>query len=378
MAVKNDKPSSPRRWLDSQTGIPGSSTNSVAADWHYRGWKHTKGENFSPLPFRGYRCYGNLVRGIKPALPPGYVTSPTFEDGFYFNRLWAEAPSLPQEVILAQNRAWDRLMDKVKGDTSSLAAAAAERRETFDMVANRVMGLYRAYKALRKGDFRRFLRELSVDPKRKHRSRVRTGANEAAGIWLEYWFGWSPTIQDIGSAIFALDVNPVLSSVVERAGSSVNLPDVTWDKGDRVMFDSGRGVVRHGARFTLVNSNLFLANRLGLVNPVSVAWELVPFSFVVDWFSHLGSYLQSFTDLAGLDVSDQWSVRWVRCTSTGRYFRPSVPANYCEAQWRWYYTFRDTALFHPLPVRPRLLNFGHSNTRAATAVSLLTSLFLKG
>lgn len=39
---------------------------------------------------------------------------------------------------------------------------------------------------------------------------------------------------------------------------------------------------------------LSLARSLGLANPAAVAWEVVPYSFVVDWFLPVGSYLSAW------------------------------------------------------------------------------------
>lgn len=41
-------------------------------------------------------------------------------------------------------------------------------------------------------------------------------------------------------------------------------------------------------------------NQLGLVNPASLAWELIPWSFVVDWFIPIGPLLSVLTAPAGL------------------------------------------------------------------------------
>ena len=126
----------------------------------------------------------------------------------------------------------------------------------------------------------------------------------------------------------------------------------------------------------ITNPNLLLANRLGLVNPLSVAWELVPFSFVVDWFSGVGNVLDGYTDLLGLSVVDTYSVRYLRGRVTGSYYERFNPGNRCECLWRAGYVRRSTSLSKPVATYPKLSNFGHSITRAATAVSLLTAVFL--
>lgn len=381
MPTSNTRPLQQTRFHDSQTGVASSANGSV------RTWKYFEGQKRSAADPRGLplKYYGrNIASGavIRKAEPTISGNTPTPLDGTTNPLIdTAYTDSDPSQVTLAKNRSWDKLLEKIRGDTSALGTAALEGREAFEMVADRVTGLYRAYRALRKGDFRRFLRELSCEPKRKHRSVVRTASNEASGLWLEYWFGWSPTVQDIGSAAIALSVNPVLASVKERGTASFHIRDQrSWASGISARKHSTvvHGLVRQGAEFRLTNANLFLASRLGLVNPVAIAWELVPFSFVVDWFTRFGSYLEGFTDLAGLEVVRPWSATFAKIETTGEYWMTYDPGNRCVCRWRSYNLKRTTSLIRPVPVTPRLVNFGDSVTRAATAVSLLNVLFLKG
>jgi hypothetical protein len=39
---------------------------------------------------------------------------------------------------------------------------------------------------------------------------------------------------------------------------------------------------------------------LGLTNPLAIAWELVPFSFVLDWLVPVGTWLQSLDATLGV------------------------------------------------------------------------------
>jgi hypothetical protein len=62
--------------------------------------------------------------------------------------------------------------------------------------------------------------------------------------------------------------------------------------------------VRMGLNVRVKNSDLFLANQLGLVNPVQMINEALMFSFVVDWFSNLSQVISQMTDFVGLETSD--------------------------------------------------------------------------
>jgi len=41
---------------------------------------------------------------------------------------------------------------------------------------------------------------------------------------------------------------------------------------------------------------------LGLYDPLSVAWELVPFSFVADWFIPIGTYLDNLAAIPNISA----------------------------------------------------------------------------
>jgi hypothetical protein len=51
----------------------------------------------------------------------------------------------------------------------------------------------------------------------------------------------------------------------------------------------------------IANQTVRRAVALGVANPASIAWELVPYSFVVDWFVPVGNTLEAMTATAGLD-----------------------------------------------------------------------------
>lgn len=52
----------------------------------------------------------------------------------------------------------------------------------------------------------------------------------------------------------------------------------------------------------LTNPHLSAVQQLGLTNPALIAWELIPFSFVFDWFISVGDFLEASTALSGVHV----------------------------------------------------------------------------
>lgn len=134
--------------------------------------------------------------------------------------------------------------------------------------------------------------------------------NAAARKYLEYVYGWRPLMQDIHDLIARGKEKaqaPLLlsaSTSTERggAGPSFSYEDYSTKEVSRystVNF-SDRVNCTLVARVDPEYAGVRALNQLGLVNPLSLAWELVPFSFVIDWVLPIGSVLQSYTAPAGL------------------------------------------------------------------------------
>ena len=67
-------------------------------------------------------------------------------------------------------------------------------------------------------------------------------------------------------------------------------------------------IVGSGTRITKVkiyakvrSKELYALTGLGLADPVQVAWALTPFSFVIDWFLPVGSFIEGIGATKGLD-----------------------------------------------------------------------------
>lgn len=350
--------------------------------YDYGQGKTRTNESFdTQFPYFFRKSSGYVVRRA-PRATPGY--GPSAFDGSIPN-FGLNADKYHPYLSKARNQAWSKFVDRARGDSADLGVMLGEGKEAFNMVADRMIGLRKSYKALRRGDFRRFLRELSVDPKRKHRSKIRSTAAEASGLWLEYWFGWKPFTQGIFDALGVV-TGPGTSGRRRVHGvAKVIVPFASKQTGSnsdnycRVMSFEGVGFVKQGATVFVESENLLLLNKLGLINPAAVAWELVPFSFVVDWFTRAGDVINGWTDLVGVGVERPYSTFYLKGTVRGEYGRRSLDGpgpNIAVLEWRAGSGTRYDSLSSPVATVPRLLNYGNSQTRAATAASLLTQLFL--
>ena len=99
-----------------------------------------------------------------------------------------------------------------------------------------------------------------------------------------------------------LDAGFSVGRVIGRAKK--RFVDVTKPSGLYGNFTTAIVDVRAHVQATvrLGMSTVGTLEQFGVLNPASVAWELTPFSFVVDWFVNIGSFLRQFGDTAGLGI----------------------------------------------------------------------------
>lgn len=199
-------------------------------------------------------------------------------------------------------------------------------------------------KALRRGISSYLKRARGI--RRSGRTPDRSYNKVLSDTWLEYAYGWKPLISDIESAIDAyatLKANPTTLRVYGKGETKV----VVDRPLTQSFIDSYRSVVVHdrdsyeakviykgvvvlpieggGDELTIAR----LKNALGfkLEEFIPTAWELVPFSFVVDTFSNIGTILSSGH---GLTAQYAWKSRSVRKTMRRvcNYTNPKSSATY--------------------------------------------------
>lgn len=220
----------------------------------------------------------------------------------------------------AYNTAFSRLIYALRsGNSANLGVSLAESGEALKMIVNRLSSFAKAFRALRKGRPGDALAALSITPghsklpKRRPNETKDSWLQRVANFFLEYKFGWKPLCSDIWDAFTVLTrdpVRPVHFSVGSKRQVSTSYPFA-----GRTAVCSGWTGVRLSCTATVSNPNLALANQLGLVNPFTVAFEVVTLSFLFDWFANVKKVLNSFTDLMGFSVSNCAVTGWIKYDS---------------------------------------------------------------
>lgn len=181
-----------------------------------------------------------------------------------------------------------KLREKVAGSDFNLGVFLGEGHEALKMITSAATTLYRAVRALRKGDLVGAAAVMKMT--RGTASAYKMKKKDPIGSrWLELQYGWMPLLQDIhGGAEFLahhLNVPYAVSYRVRRKVGGKYTVSPLAQAVDVKCYTSCQIIARI--------EEVDVPTLSGLLNPLSVAWELVPFSFLADWVLPVGNYLDA-------------------------------------------------------------------------------------
>jgi len=344
------------------------------------------GELFSQDQF-GYAQYYRLS-GISIAqFVMGSVLSATYLRGGWVDRLNDHS---------SEEKALAKLIERIQGEKVNLAQMYAERKQVVDMVHSTIDRLVTAFAAIKHGKPNLAFQALGMKtrPRKEvlaayHKARARDPLDAAGNLWLELQYGWKPLLGDVYSAAELLASRVVDRQPVLKAKSSSEQKVQNLLQGSFFGMQTGLASVsakystRYYVEYEIPSESALLAGKTGLTNPALLAWELLPYSFVVDWFLPIGPWLESFTAFDGLEFKRGYrqNLSELKCGVSGaREIKELSP--YFEARVNFQTQMNEreytrTVLYSfPTPSLPRVKNpfsFSHVNS----AVALLQNTFRK-
>lgn len=229
-------------------------------------------------------------------------------------------------VVDAKNAALSKFKEKMS-DSSMWAVNLVEAQKSLDMIAARGYQLLNFVRALKRGDIVKAGRILETPSTKPVKRSTKGAAKTFADQFLEMHFGWTPLVQDIHNACSFLSQplktsrvrgkKTVLDTHVYNASSQMTSPCGYVNNSYRGAHEISTRVLIQ-ADVAITNPNLFLAEQMGLINPATVIWEIVPWSFVVDWFVNIGDFLSNYTAFYGLQINNPfWTYKMTDvCTFT--------------------------------------------------------------
>jgi hypothetical protein len=216
-------------------------------------------------------------------------------------------------VTDAEQKALSRIQSRIANASVNLAQAYAERRQTVSMITNRINTFINAARRVRHGDFIGAGQGLLGYGPNPFSRNGPSHPQNLANHWLEFQYGWRPLLSDIYGgcqAIFnAWYANrPMYFSAAADAVGYI--PQMLLKQGPmpssghhwewRAAAISYSEHVRYVIQVEEDNTLLNAMASLGATNPALLAWELLPYSFVVDWFYPVGNFLQQLEYARGL------------------------------------------------------------------------------
>lgn len=249
--------------------------------------------------------------------------------------IWGAVNSVVETALpTAEYTATNRLLSTLSGEGTNVANMIGERKQILGMVTHTMSRIAYAARDLRRGNITSAIRRFNGDPKTARKLRGTDIANQ----WLELQYGWKPLLSDVYGLVENLHDRSNLPFVI-RESAKANASRKTLGSSAFIPpYGSGTATTEAICKYMIrVKPNRVLAtpSALGLTNPAVVAWELLPWSFVVDWFLPVGSYLEQHTASHGWDWHDGCKST---LTKSNEFARRNKLTSYTSGTW----TYTDT------------------------------------
>lgn len=204
------------------------------------------------------------------------------------------------QSISADEPDWEtKLRLAVKDQKVNLAQTMAEYRQCQNMFATNATTIVKALRQLKRGDVRGLGKTLGILRHPKFSPKLRTSL---ANKWLEVQYGWKPLLQDISGSVEEVNANlnrPHYRKVSIRATNEARNERHVLLPGGAKATAVDTDKVTISAKAIILGESLSV-QRLGFTNPAALAWELLPYSFVIDWLIPIGDWLNGLDALVGV------------------------------------------------------------------------------
>lgn len=203
----------------------------------------------------------------------------------------------------------NKLLERIKSQKVNLMQAYAERAQTRALIADNVMKIAKAIGRVKKGDVVGAAKALGVSPRVKQGLSKKSAKKHIASHWLELQYGWKPLVSDIYGAAEAyhkiLSKRPQYGKATSEGTAADSQSWGPYDNGAAKYTEwrEEEVTIKMGAYFYANGQTTKSLSELGITNPAMVAWELLPWSFVVDWFLPIGSFINNLDATLGVAFS---------------------------------------------------------------------------
>lgn len=299
-----------------------------------------------------------------------------------FPYTWDVVPIVPtREIDLMVNR----LIGKISDNQAGMGENLATRQQLADLMADNVNRIHDVTKES--------VRVHSKGWKSLRRSRFwkHYGWHKVPDFFLEYVYAIQPLMSDTKGAfdlMKKIDADGIPDRIHFKTGTKGKDVQDTPYYGNLVVSPFSIYTSYHietewkafiRVDYAADNPALRALQQLGVVNPVELAWNLIPYSFVVDWFIPIGNYLQGWTADLGLRFigGSITTVIERHVQLTGYHATPGLTSETVTVSpglWHYKKYVRNVLRDTPAPRMPTWKN-PFSALHFAEAMSLLVGVF---
>jgi len=377
-------------------------TGTVTRVQYHRDWTGVRTPNFvrvkkRNLPINAHHVYtytvfdgGYMEQGWR--LPQ----SPTSDHDFSYGQYsfgashTGAAPPTPTHNLSSRNAAIAKLAEVAGQNVNNIAQDLVQVNQLTRVVVDTCARITGAIKALRRRNPALAVSLLwqKKQPRFRPGGSPYTAGNSLAKNWLEYQYGWKPLLMDVEGAAKSLAYLNAGTFMVQTARSSKSATTTE----SQTLTLSGRNA---GTRTILTKTEIQFLMRyrvgepldafltqIGFNNPINLAWEVLPYSFVIDWFLPIGQYLEGLHSWDGLVFLDGCETRFTRQSAlfdVSYYYEDAVQIDTRRGNYSREAVLLDRIKLTSFPTQ-RLPQFKNpiSATHALNGLALLRAAFSGG
>lgn len=197
---------------------------------------------------------------------------------------------------------------------ADLALFLAEAGKTVSLLAQSGKRIAKIARDIKSGKFLKWAPKAFAAFKAKPASSIATGSNVFLDAWLEARYAWRPLLLDAQAAIKYLSMLSKGSRQTFRGyfGEQDAEEGYTFStsSGGYEYFFNGTVTRDKGVRagvLTEIDPGIALSRDLGFQNPLGLAWEVIPYSFVVDWFVNVSGFFAANNPTSGIKILSSWA-----------------------------------------------------------------------
>lgn len=194
-----------------------------------------------------------------------------------------------------------KLREKIAGSSFNAGIVLGEGKEALSMIGDSAIRIAKALYMLKRGRLRDAAHVLTSGTDRWVKKPTFSKGKTISDNWLQLQYGWLPLVSDVydGAQFLAHHLNVPMTTRMRV--SKVHHFGKVHSQSVAVEPIKTKFLQRKTILVDLIEKDV--AKLAGLQDPLSVAWELVPYSFVVDWFIPIGQFLSARGLASAIDAN---------------------------------------------------------------------------